>query len=403
MLINSMQISLELYKDSFKATAHIKCPFNMKKQITFCLNNDLKISSISADTPVSFKKIEETPLNYRSLCQHIEISGKNSIKKLNISYSGAVQFDSENKKNFNNIITENIVSLNFYSVWYPQEFPFSILSNKVIISNGAPWFVLKAKYDDKHDIWKYSNPLYDPFNIVAYRRSKLHIISNQYMNIYTVEDSKTDMLKSFSNIYKDIIAYYNGNLFRKRNIKFLDVPLIAPAINIPETAYVRRGLMWVSTFGESKNEIVRLWAHETAHYWCNGADTNSWEDWLNETTAEWSALLFALKSNNKVLFDSILTPKIKRYSDLPSIRTVDGSRPKGVHDKGTVLFYKLYLETDFQTIEKVLRCFADLKFKNTHNFIKKLRHRGLKKAADIIEQGLNKNVSIEELSNKTFD
>ncbi len=178
-------------------------------------------------------------------------------------------------------------------------------------------------------------------------------------------------------------------------ISFLDVPLIAPAINVSKATYGRRGLLWCSTFGETETDIIALWAHETAHNWCHGADTNSWEDWLNETTAEWAALLFALKSNNKKLFNQILMPKINCYPNLPSIRTTNGSRPAGVHDKGTVLFYKIYLETNFETMEKVLRCFTDLRIKNTHNFIKRLRHKGLLRAADIIEQGLDNDISIE--------
>lgn len=393
-ITNSMEIFLELYNDSFKATAHIKCPYNTKKQITFCLNNDLNISSIRANTPVLFKKTEEIILNFRSLSKRIEITGENPIKELYITYSGSVQFDAEKRKNFNNIITEDIVSLSWYSVWYPQELPFTILNNKVIIKNGTPWFVLKAKYNSKNNTWKYSNPLNDPYNIVAYRKSKLSIISNKYMNIYTIEGSKKGMLQSILKIHEDIINYYNGNLFKKTHIKFLDVPIISPAINTPETAYVRRGLLWCSTFGESETEIIRLWAHETAHNWCSGADTNSWEDWLNETTAEWSALLFALKINNQNLFDYIINPKIKRYNSLPNIRTSDALRPEGVHDKGTVLFYKIYLETNFETMEKILRCFTDLKIKNTHNFIKKLRRKGLSMAADMIEQGLDQNISI---------
>lgn len=395
-----MKIYLELYNDSFKAVASIKCPYNTKKQITFCLNNDLKISSISANTPVSFRKTGETSLTFRSLSQSIEITGEKPIKEFQISYSGAVQFNAEKQTNYNNIITEDIVSLSWYSVWYPQELPFVILCNSVILKNGSPWFVLKAKYNGKNNTWKYSNPLYDPCNIVAYRKSKLNTISNKYMNIYTVESSKKEMIQSFSKIYENIIQYYNGNLYKKIHISFLDVPFITPAINVPETAYVRRGLMWCSTFGESETEIVRLWAHEVAHNWCHGADTSSWEDWLNETTAEWSALLFALKSDNRELFDSILMPKIKNYYSLPNIRTSDGSRPKGVHDKGTVLFYKIYLETDFETMEEVLRCFTDLTVKNTCNFVKKLRRKGLSKAADIIEQGIEQNISIKDLSYK---
>ncbi|MEZ3421252.1 MAG: hypothetical protein K1V95_04955 [Eubacterium sp.] len=393
-MINSMKIDLKLYDNSFTTEAHIKCPFNNRKQISFYLNKDLKILSIKSNTAVSFKITEETTLAFRSPAQKVEITGKKPIRGLQISYAGAVQFNAEKKKNFNNIITKDIVSLSWYSVWFPQEPPFRINRNSVIIHNASEWYVLKAKYDAKNKSWKYSNPFYDPYNIVAYRKSKLSIISNRYMNIYTIERNKKEIFQNFSKTYENIMNYYNGNLFKRKHIRFLDVPLIAPAIIVPETAYVRRGLLWCSTFGETENEMIRLWAHETAHNWCHGADTNSWEDWLNETTAEWATLLFALRSDNESLFESMLLPKIKKYKELPDIRTADGSRPEGVHDKGTVLFYKVYLETDLETMETILRCFSDLKIKNTRRFLKKLKQKKLFKAAEIIENGLDKTLNL---------
>lgn len=60
----------------------------------------------------------------------------------------------------------------------------------------------------------------------------------------------------------------------------------------------------------------------------------------------------------------------------------------GVHDKGSVLFYKFYQESDLETMEKTVRCFSQLIVKNTRNFLRRLRLIGLAKVADLIERGL---------------
>lgn len=137
-------------------------------------------------------------------------------------------------------------------------------------------------------------------------------------------------------------------------------------------------------------QITWMFAHETAHIWCSGANVETWEDWLNETTAEWSALLFTLHKKDPELFDEFLKPKLARYEKLPPIKTRDGSRPEGVHDKGTVLFYRIYQKFGYETMKKVVRCFADLEEKNTANFLTKLRECGLTGAAVTIEENLSR-------------
>jgi hypothetical protein len=127
--------------------------------------------------------------------------------------------------------------------------------------------------------------------------------------------------------------------------------------------------MYCTSLGENDTELVWLLAHETAHEWCCGADVSTWEDWLNETTAEWASLLYALDTHDDKLFRFILDPKMERIHGYPPIKTADGSRPNGVHDKGTVLFYDIYQKHGKDLVTKMVRGFTDLKTKNTENFI----------------------------------
>jgi len=112
-----------------------------------------------------------------------------------------------------------------------------------------------------------------------------------------------------------------------------------------------------------------LIAHEIAHNWCRGADVHSWEDWLNETTAEWTALLYQLHIGDMDKFDSVIQDRAKRAKYAPAIKTADGSRPDGVHDAGVILFYEIFKKYGFATIEKMLKLFDSLTDKSTDRFL----------------------------------
>ena len=90
------------------------------------------------------------------------------------------------------------------------------------------------------------------------------------------------------------------------------------------------------------------------------------------------------------LFHYILQPKIERSTTLPPIKTPDGARPDGVHDKGTVLFYKIYKDIGFDSMKKVIRCFTDLENKNTYEYLNALRKNGFSHVADVIKENLEK-------------
>ena len=188
-------------------------------------------------------------------------------------------------------------------------------------------------------------------------------------------------------IYKDIIDYFNGNLFNRIEIPILDIACASPAITVGG-GYRRKDFMWCPVLGNNIHEITRLFAHETAHIWCTGANSGSWEDWLNETAAEWAVLLFALQKKDNELFDFIMKPKLGKFESLPPIKTIDNSRPEGVHDKGTVLFYEMYSLYGLDAIRKTIRLFTDLSDKTTASLVKKLYDMHENVIAGFIEESI---------------
>ena len=386
---NELTIRLTLRPAGFSACAHLLCPENRAHQFSFILNSDLTIRSLRADVPVQWQCTDGEKPVFRSPAQRVTVTGEGPITELWVEYEGSVQFDPVQIKNWANIVTPDFVSLSYYSVWYPQDFPFGIAQDRVLLADAPDWFVVKGRWDPSCSVWEYGGEGYDPFNIAAYRKEKLLVVSDEAMNIYFMDPAVRPQAEAARDVYRHITAYYNGRLFPQRRLDVLDVPCAWPAIR-EGGGYRRRDLMWSVSPGEPGPGLTHFLAHETAHIWCTGAPAETWEDWLNETTAEWSVLCLALGAGDRELFDYTLGRHLPRAASLPPIRTRDGSRPEGVHSKGTALFYRVFEQCGAGVMEKLVRTFATLPDadKNTASYLAALRRGGLAAAADLIEQGL---------------
>jgi len=191
------------------------------------------------------------------------------------------------------------------------------------------------------------------------------------LNIYTINKEIASQSEKISKAYQEISNYFNGDLFAKKEIKPLDIATVYPSIE-DGGGYQREGLLFTDKLGDSDIEIIWLLAHETAHNWCSGADINSFEDWLNEGTAEWSAILYALHTNNQELFDFIIS-RNEKYSD-PSqpLKSQDESRCPSVHNNSTMLLFKIYEKYGQECIQQIVRMFTELDVKTTENLLNKI-------------------------------
>lgn len=274
----TMLITLELFDDWFEAEAHIKFLHSNEKELSFILNNDLNISSItSPNCNVIFSKAETFEPMFRPLSRKIIVTSNSPMSEVFVRYSGSIHFDEANKKNWHNEITKDFVSLNWYSVWFPDNLSVNISADKVILKNGHKWFVVKAEYNEDNDVWIYGKQKSDWYNIVAYSKDKLQTVSSPAMDIFFIDESIKDVAQKCMDTYNRIIQYYNGFLFDKKVISKLDVVCAYPYIKTGG-AYKRENLMWCTVPDNDELERTYLFAHEIAHIWCCGADCGSWED-----------------------------------------------------------------------------------------------------------------------------
>ena len=362
--MSSLSIRLKFTGQEFEVCAKIVFD-KPRREIDFILNQNLMLTKFaSEDNNLSLELLQTVQPEFRSTSNQWKICCEEEISVVYLEYSGTVEF-------WYNVLAKDVKALSWYSVWFPQELPFELAGDEVIIEDGADLFVVKGEFDGGTGTWRYGGNGFDPFNIVAYQKSTLTIVANENLNIYTVDAEIANQAEKIDKVYQDILNYFNGELFVKKAINTLDIATVYPAIK-QGGGYQRTGLLFTDKLGDSDEEISWLIAHETAHNWCTGADVNSFEDWLNEGTADWSALLYALSVNNQKLFDFIINMR-KSYADFSQpLKPIDGSRCPSVHANSTMLLYQIYEKYGSQYVEQIIRMFAELKVKTTENLLNKI-------------------------------
>lgn len=347
-------------------------------ELSFILNSGLEISKISCnEKPVPINVEAEYEPLFCAEVKKYSVKCGSYIGTVKISYSGKIS-------GWHNIITDGIIELNRYGVWFPCEVSCET-ERFVTVSGCGDHFLVNGESDGS--LWRYSAGEWD-MNIILYKKSIMQTVSGKYISIYFADSSLAEAAEFSKGIFEDVLDYYTKELFRREYCgSHTKMACLYPALT-SGGAYKRDGLIVCITPGTDEKEAITVNAHELAHEWCTGADVGSWEDWLNETTAEWSMLLYCLDRNKTDIFNKMIAEHIEKYPELPTIKTADGSRPEGVHTKGTVVFYELYKAFGAETIKSVIRLFADIKVKTTENLLEKMEAIGLTESAEMLRTHL---------------
>ncbi len=357
---NGTTILIDLWKDEtgIKVTANIRFTSAMDNKYSFYLADGFVIDELNDGiSPMEYKCCEEK-LEFRAPTKRVDIN-TTGINELFLSYHGKVE-------SWHTLYEEEILAINLYTAWYPTDLSNS--TNYIVkVHMDHTYCLINGLYDENEKVWYYYPLDYD-VNIIALKNHK--ILQGDNITLYYYGDKNKQAVMPYYENYNKIVRYYT-ELYGNNKIKKSNI-VILPKENL-YGGYFRKELIVFGGIQEDYDGIVHLLAHEIAHSWCQGARTDSWEDWLNETFAEWSALLFELEVNHNInKFNDIISDKEMRFPNIIPIKTKDLSRPEGVHDNGVLHLYRLYCSCGADAIKKILRAFDSLKNKTTDALIQKL-------------------------------
>ena len=374
--MSEMNINIRFEGEKLFAEAEISLDKSVS-EVSFILNSGLEISGISCnEKPVPITVEAEYEPLFCAEVKKYSVKCGTDFSGVKICYGGKIS-------GWHNIITDNIIELTRYGVWFPCELSCGV-NISAEISGCGEYFLVKGEFDGK--LWHYSADEWD-MNIILYRKSVLKTVSGKHISIYYADNSLDGAAEFSRNVFEDVLDYYTKELFNKDYVKHTEMACLYPALT-SGGAYKRDGLIVCISPGIDEKEAIGVNAHELAHEWCSGADVGSWEDWLNETTAEWSMLLYCLDRNKTEIFEAMTAEHLAKAPEFPPIKTADGSRPEGVHTKGTAVFYELYKAFGKETIKSVIRIFVDLDVKTTEKLLEKMGALGLNEAAEMLKAHL---------------
>jgi hypothetical protein len=321
---NSTVVNLDLSRDDEQiyVTAHILFGASFSGNFSFSLGQSMNIESVyTSGGQRKFEcKFETIGVNdpFRQM-NKVSIDIPRKSAEIWVRYSGK----PEGYHVFNN---DELFAVNIYSAWYTDEISLGKADIRVKFHDTYYTYVVNAHYNETEQIWEY-RPRDMDCNILAYKGPKL--LQDDFVDI-VYADGNDDLANNYFEAYIKAAGFCR-NLFGTNRLSKGTLAIL-PDEN-PYNGYSRESLIVLGGFTDDISYAQHLLAHEIAHNWCRGADAFTWKDWLNETTAEWSALLFQLNDGNTEYFNAVIEKELQKYNNLPPIKTSDGSRPNGVPDR----------------------------------------------------------------------
>jgi hypothetical protein len=291
-----------------------------------------------------------------------------------------------------NVIGADWVEMGLYFPWYPSVYGLFTYSVSVEIEPDYKVFALgQSTEKGNKKVFKTEFPV-DDFIICAakeltIRETKLLNRSFQIVNCTLSEATVDSIQADIEDCYRLFSSWFG-------EIQVHDMCLVASK-RAHGGGYSRKGGLFLGGLSDSnyvseRMDHVLYLGHEIAHFWWNGA-AGDWEDWLNESYAEYSALLLIREFRSKEEFNSRLNVKRDEGKNTPPIWGMSRSDPSAeqvLYGKGAVLLSELEERIGHDRFLKLCQARINMKANNTPDLLTLISDIGGKETADWFEQSL---------------
>ena len=268
-----------------------------------------------------------------------------------------------------NTLNTEWIELGLYCIWHPLLVDLNTSNFKADIKISEGYKVVNAIENGLYQTLEQNQSTFD-CTIIASNKFECISTSNEGINVnvyYTNEDKK--------DIAKNIIKYLNSGLnifsrFGKTSTKNLSIVI---GERDDGGGYCRPELISLSSL-EGYNELdnFHFICHELAHMWWLDAPSNSYEDWLNESFAEYSALIAIREEFGEVEFTKLINGYRERSKDLKPIMNIKRDDPTAygvLYEKGACVLNKLEIRIGKNEFIELLKEMKLRKISSTESFL----------------------------------
>jgi len=315
-------------------------------------------------------------------------TARNEPLTLSFDYEGTL---TEWSKYSANVVTEDWVELGLYIPWIPLG-KITGLFTFDIEAECDPEYQLRSYGDHRYEngIWYFerTTPTFDCILVASKDLKTLNKKAagkNVYLHYQALADTTAEkFVGDLSGIFDMFESWYGGS--SKGN----DFTLITSPREMGG-GYARGDLITMTWINDEKYVtdrafLYRYLAHETGHFWWGMAEAVSWEDWLNESFAEYSAQLAVRETLGEDVFESNMEKyRIAAESTVPIWgfdRTATGESGQqspvihtNLYQKGPVLLHKLSERIGIDNFKSLCKNMVQSKTSTTEAFLLLLESR----------------------------
>ncbi|WP_227550284.1 M1 family aminopeptidase [Sphingobacterium paramultivorum] len=367
-LVNGQKITHyegSVYLDSLKiinASFKIKYLNTGTNDIQFYINKNSEIRSLDYGNKAIKYEILEVIEDLKKVSIQ---NGFPSKFDLYISYS--YPLDRIDNKVF--AYNPNWIELSLYTGWFPvniedknysYRLEFSVPKNYEIIGNGD------IKEESQNTIIVNNNNHFDIPLVLSnrFQRFKSYNTKIKFFSVQLSSEKIREIKESSSAMYNFYQSNYGNSLTESLVIT------VNPFEH--DMSYARRGFISLSLLDGYGLIDKKVLAHEIAHLWWQNAKTGVWEDWLNESFAEYSTLKWLEKTFSPEIFAKQLRKYEEAYKKTTKIsqtKTGDSNWHSVAYYKGPYILYQLEKNIGEEKMLKFMRMVHENKISTTEKLI----------------------------------
>lgn len=371
-----VDLDIDVKQQFIKVEMELYYPILQKKTdtIEFMLHRDLKVKELNGGKirNYTFNTISDEMLPEAGNLK-VNLKGtmkKGEVIKIRLLYEGQL---GVLKPYGDNRLTEDWVEMGLYFPWFPLNFQQVSIHNitydiKVKIDEGYKVFGM-GEIIKKNDHWTMvkDTPTNDII-IMASRDIKVESIEDEDFTLNIYYDKNSEVINKYG---LWILSKYK-EWFGTTKEKNMSVVFAKGG------AYARKGFVVLEKYileNNDYNEIdyfTNMLGHEFAHLWWSNAPADTWESWIDEALAEYSALRVLREKFGEEEFKKAIKIRENRSNNTPPIKNLDMSYEKRkvvIYDKGSLLLYKLEEELGEENFLKLLKEINNKRVSNTEEFL----------------------------------
>ena len=355
------------------------------------LNKNAVVNAMKLNQCEQFKTTSDTDNDYFAIYA-LDLKEDGII---NVEYTTPVE-------GWCNLISEDLVAISLYSHALPNNLPEYIQDSICYLGKGFENYEIYKAYKDETTgsyAKKTKNLFGETVNIIGIRKEIYRTYRQDKFQVIYREGSKCDGLCNSLSIGVEAFHYFS-RIYPAREMSEMNIIVLGNGDM--GGAYIRNNMIVMGEPPEAEATVqmtemrtYQLFAHELGHIWFCRADVTTFEDWLNETGAEWSQLLFLLETGKEDLFHQLMEWRYDEQRRVGEpIRPKDLHHPATVHTSGTVLFYLIYKKYGKEAVIKILQILSRMEQQNTEDFLMNIATEYSAEIAEFIRNNIDEKIVV---------